>query len=485
MKTLERLSITLEGDASRVLGRIFIPGEESLIEGTSRIPQVLKRALAMDEHDVERVLAAVEREFSARHRDLSDQFLTHFKAVESEIAEPISEARKLLIGAFFTQEYAIEAAAYFNPSVVPHPNDDGVHDSRRFVLSVRAVGEGHISTVVFRTGRVQSDGRVFIDSASPFVSMRATRFTVIRKRFLHETAVEDGIDSADLEIVLAMLPDKFTAEELIAALTQLDLRGLRNDVSARLMAKVHEIARSGYEVDFPDETELSERVLWPTAPDERRGMEDARFVRMTDSREPARYRGSYTAFDGHQVVPRVLETDDFSSFSSSSLTGPGAKNKGIAFFPRRIGDRFCALSRSDRESNSITYSEDGYHWNHLRSIDVPKESWELVHSGNCGSPIETDAGWLALTHGAGAMRQYAIGAMLLDLENPHRVIGRLREPLLRPELSERDGYVPNVVYSCGGMIHADRLVIPYGMSDCRIGFASVEVDELIGAMSPE
>lgn len=481
MKSLQRSSLVLTGNPERVLCRMFIPGEEELIHGQSRIPQVVQRCLELDERDVTATLREIERRFSTRHRDIRQQFHTHFHAVTHLIDGNISEERQVLIGAYLSQEYAIEGAAYFNPSIVPVPDGSSTDGPLRFILSIRAVGEGHISTIVFRTGSI-THGRIHIDPASRFASTRAHRYTVLRNRMVRQEAIEAGVDTADLELVLGLLPDKFTIEDLTAALTQLDVSGMRNAPSDELVTIMGRIALSNYEVDFPEETEISERVLWPTAPAERRGMEDARFTMISDD-DCVRYRATYTAFDGGQVVCRALETDDFRTFSSISLTGPGVRNKGLAFFPRRVDGTFTALSRCDRESNFITRSEDGYHWNDVHPLDTHKQPWELVHAGNCGSPLETEAGWLVLTHGAGPVRQYAIGAMLLDRDDPTRVLGRLHDPFLEPTDEERDGYVPNVVYSCGSLIHDGTLVIPYGFSDWRIRFATVEVGELLDRLS--
>lgn len=484
MINVERHSIELHGAADRVLCRMFVPGEEDLIRGPSRIPEVVGRALSLTKSDVVATLEALERDFSHRHRNLRDQFASHYRAVSHLVPEEISHERELLIGAYLTQEYAIEGAAYFNPSIVPHPDEPDMDSgSLRFVMSVRAVGEGHISTIVFRSGRIDADGSIVIDPPSAYASIRAERRTVLRRRLVRQAAVEAGVDCTDLELVLGMLPDKFTSEDLLATLSQLDPGGSRNTASDEFISLMQEVARSSYEVDFADDLVLSERVLWPTSPDERRGMEDARFVRLQDEDEPVRYRASYTAFDGTQVSSRILETDDFRSFSSMHLTGAGAQNKGLAFFPRRIYGRYLALSRWDRESISLTVSDDSYHWNDVHKLETPDRPWELVHIGNCGSPIELPEGWLVLTHGAGAMRQYAIGAMLLDRNDPTKVLGRLTEPILKPTEEERNGYVPNVVYSCGAVVHGDGLVIPYGMSDWRIRFATIDVNQLVTAMA--
>lgn len=460
---------------------MFIPGEEELIQGQSRIPQVIQRCLDLDESEVQSTLREIDHRFASRHRDINEQFHNHFHAVTHLVDGDISEERQILIGAYLSQEYAIEGAAYFNPSIVPHPQAGSSNGAMPFIMSIRAVGEGHISTIVFRTGSISSAG-IHVDAASPFATTRAHRYTVLRNRMVRQEAIEAGVSSADLELVLGLLPDKFTIEDLTAALTQLDVSGMRNAPSDELVSIMGRIALSNYEVDFAEESDISERVLWPTAPVERRGMEDARFTLISDEDDCVRYRATYTGFDGAQVVCRALETDDFRTFSSISLTGPGVRNKGLAFFPRRVDGIFTALSRCDRESNFISRSEDGYHWNDVQLLRDHKQPWELVHSGNCGSPLETDAGWLVLTHGAGPVRQYALGAMLLDLEDPTRVIGRLRDPFLEPTADERDGYVPNVIYSCGSVIFDGTLVIPYGFSDWKIRFATVELAELLDQM---
>lgn len=254
--------------------------------------------------------------------------------------------------------------------------------------------------------------------------------------------------------------------------------------SAQIIGLLQQLALNSYELDFDESTELSERVLWPTASDERRGIEDARFVKFIDDDGDVTYRATYTGFDGTHVASRMLETEDFRAFVSLRMTGGAVRNKGVAFFPRRIGGRFVALSRWDRQSNSVSFSDDGYHWHEAETIHVASDPWEMIHVGNCGSPLETEHGWLVITHGAGPMRQYALGAMLLDLDEPTRVIASYPGPILEPTEEERDGYVPNVVYSCGGLIHQGQLVLPYGFSDCRSGFATAHVDELIDRMVP-
>ena len=482
MKTLQKSELILQGNPERVLCRMFIPGEEELIRGQSRIPQVVERCLALSDDEVTASLARIMPLFVHRHRAIREQFHTHFHVATKLLNSQASYERQLLIGAYLSQEYAIEGAAYFNPSIVPFPEIAGPNFPQRFLMTVRAVGEGHISTIVFRTGRINGRG-IEIDPPSPYVSTEATRSTILRSRMVQRAAMEAGVDTGDLNVVLGLLPDKFSVEDLTSALTQLDAGGLRNSPSDELVAVINHIAMSCYEIDFPETSEVGERVLWPTALSERRGMEDARFTMMRDGEDSVRYRATYTGFDGTQVVCRALETDDFRAFSSMHLTGLGAQNKGLAFFPEKIQGRFAALSRFDGESLYISWSEDGYHWNHADRLDTQRQWWELVHEGNCGPPIETQAGWLVLTHGTGPVREYAMGAMLLDLNDPSKVIGKLKEPLLRPDEEERNGYGPNVVYSCGSLIHNGILVIPYGFSDWKIRFATLEVDELLANLT--
>jgi predicted GH43/DUF377 family glycosyl hydrolase len=486
MDIVERTDITLHGDPTRVLCRLFIPGEEELIRGTSRARELIERCMALSEDDVERTLHQMLLEFGSRHRHLERHLLEHYAAVSALVEEGggASQARQVLIGAYLTQEYAFESTAYFNPSMAIHPDQSGTGPGElRIVMSVRAVGEGHISSLIFRTGILSPDGGIAIDPPSPFASTRATRFTALRRRILQQALSDADIDSADLQFVLGMLPDTFTPEELTARLSALPHPAAQEE-HEEFSEVLRALSESSYEVDFDPSTDLSERVLWPTSTDERRGIEDARITRFTDEFGEVIYRASYTGFDGMRVVSRILETTDFRSFTSMPMSGTAVRNKGVAFFPRMIDGMYVALSRWDRESNSIAYSADGYHWDDYVTYHVATEPWELVHVGNCGPPLETDAGWLVLTHGTGPMRKYVISALLLDTDDPSRVIGTYTGPLLAPQEDERSGYVPNVVYSCGGLIYRGTLVLPYGFSDYATRIARVDVESLLGRMSP-
>jgi len=483
---VDRTDIVMRGDPHRVLCRLFIPGEEELIRGTSRARELVARCMSLTEEQVHETLERTLLDFSSRHRNLERHLQEHYSAVETlvEGTGTASPARRTLIGAYLTQEYAFESTAYFNPSLTIHPDQSGSQSGElRVIMSVRAVGEGHISSLVFRTGTLRPDGDILIDPPSRFASTRATRFTALRSRVLHQAATDAGIDSADLQFVLGMLPDTFTPEDLISRLNALPHPTPVED-HALLTELLQSLSTSSYEVDFDPSTDLSERVLWPTSTDERRGIEDARFTRFTDERGSVLYRASYTGFDGARVVSRILETEDFRIFTSMPLSGTAVRNKGVAFFPRLIEGAHLALSRWDRETNSIAYSSDGYHWDDYVTFHVATEPWELIHVGNCGPPLETDDGWLVLTHGAGPMRRYVIGAILLDLEDPTKVIATYPGPLIAPQEDERNGYVPNVVYSCGGLIYRGTLVLPYGVSDCATRIARIDVDALLSRMTP-
>lgn len=487
MPLMNRTNIELRANPNRVMCRIFVPGDEDLIRGTSRADGVIQRCMLLTEDTVDEVLASTIASFESRHRDLIAQFELHFAAVAGLIdsAEALTENRKLLIGAYLTQEYAFEATAYFNPSMVLHPDQSGVEEgSIRFIMSVRAVGEGHISSIVFRTGIVTSTGEVTVEAESLHATTVAKRYGILRNKFVMQLVVEAGLDTEDLALVLGMLPEKFSLEEFEVSLAQIHVMREARINTDLVMEKLREVTRTSYEVDFSADTELGERVLWPTVASERHGMEDARWVRMEEPDGEVVYRATYTGFDGQQVTSRVLETSDFRRFSSMELTGTSVGNKGVAFFPRKVGGKYLALSRWDRETNSITSSEDGYHWNDSHIFQEALRPWELVHIGNAGSPLETPEGWLVLTHGAGPMREYTLGAVLLDLEDPKIVRAVLPTPLLSPVAEERNGYVPNVVYSCGGLIHNGILILPYGFSDSGTRFATMSLSSLLAQMEP-
>jgi predicted GH43/DUF377 family glycosyl hydrolase len=392
----------------------------------------------------------------------------------------MDSARRQLIGAYFTHEYSIEAAALGNPSIVAAPDQSALGVGEvRFVMSLRAIGEGHVSSIEFRTGVVGADAGVRLDSPAEFAMTGDRRPHRLDKASFRAKLGDLGMVNEVSERVLSRLAEVFTMGELEAAIGTVDDDGVERSISGETTRLLHWLASSSYRVAFSSSVDISERVLFPNGPTESRGMEDARFVRFRDDDGSVTYYATYTAFDGHQILPQLLQTDDFTEFRVMTMSGRAAHNKGIAIFPRRIGGRYVALGRQDNVNNFLMTSHDIRAWTDATIIQEPKRPWELMQLGNCGSPLETEAGWLVITHGVGPMRRYTLGALLLDLDDPTRVLGHLAEPLLSPDADEREGYVPNVVYSCGSMIHAGHLIRPYGYADVGAGIATIPLDELL------
>jgi predicted GH43/DUF377 family glycosyl hydrolase len=469
-----------------VVSRIFLPGQEVSQAGESRSAVILGRVLGLTDGEVEEELAEVRGTYAHRHRDLEDTWARHFALMEHRLAGAgrLQVDRRRLIGAYFTQEFAIEAAALFNPSMVPHPDQGGLPPgSTRFLMTVRAVGEGHISSVELRTGAIDVDGVLVIDPPALVAVLPTAVPTRYSRASFRQQLADLGGARTNSDFVLDALPEAFTREDLNVALDELRDQSLTRGAAVRTIDRFEWIAACTYSVEFPESSAVQERVLMPSAPSEYNGIEDVRMLRFTEDDGTARYLGTYTAYDGRTIASQLMETDDFRTFDMTQLNGPGSKNKGMALFPRRIGGRFVALSRADRESNGVTTSADLRHWDQPVLVQTPDRPWEIVQLGNCGPPVETEAGWLVLTHGVGPMRQYGIGALLLDLDDPTVVLGRLAAPLLTPSADERDGYVPNVVYSCGAMLHDRTLVLPYGCSDSATRIALVDLDPLLDALT--
>ncbi len=447
-----RSAVRMTHNPSRVVTRLFVPGHEGFDQQESRSSVVLRRVLALDDAEAQRALDDVIARFDGRHRRLMETFLQHADELSGRL-EPeteLSATHRLLLGATFTSEYAIEGAALCNPSMVLHP-DQSQQDSStvRFVMSVRGIGEGHRSSIGFRTGTIDGSGEVTFDPAPMYATTGSNDAAMLDSEVFRGELrrLRGGGDDADY--VLGRLKNMFTEAELEGRLRLLEKQAATRKQARRIIGLIRNISERIYGLSFEQCTPLSERVLMPSMGAESNGMEDARFVRFIEDDGAVTYYATYTAFNGTDIGQQLLRTcDHFLSFSTSSpLVGAAAANKGLALFPRRIDGRFVALSRSDRESNTITYSDNLHRWDEGRPCQVPLQSWEVLQLGNCGSPIETEAGWLVLTHGVGPMRTYNIGAILLDLEDPTRIIGQLRDPLLSPDPDEQDGYVPNVVYS--------------------------------------
>jgi predicted GH43/DUF377 family glycosyl hydrolase len=480
---LTRLPVRLEPEPTRVITRLFIPG------GEGRAAAILDRVLALSEEEATELLNQVLDEFSTRHKDLPVVFAAHYAEMAHYLniqdGDRISQPRRLLIGAFFTMEYSLESIALFNPSIVLHPDQDGLEGgAARFIMSMRACGEGHISSIVFRSGTVSANGSIEIDSVSPFAATeRPVEDKLYDKHPFFLKLIEMGSYNDFAEAILRDLLGHFTLDDLRRTVEAHRKHHGGNELFKQTAENILWVARSNYHLDFPPNSLVSERVIFPVTENESRGIEDARFVRFRHQDGRISYYATYTAYNGFQSLPQFIETEDFSHFKIITLNGRYAHNKGLAMFPRKINDLFMSIGRVDGQSLYLQPSDNRHFWNAAVKIQGPLHPWELVQIGNCGSPIETEKGWLLLTHGVGPMRKYCIGATLLDLEDPSRVVGHLREPLLLPIEQERDGYVPNVVYSCGSLVHNGRLIVPYAMSDTATGFATISMDELLSALT--
>jgi predicted GH43/DUF377 family glycosyl hydrolase len=471
------LAAGLMADPRRVIARPFLPGP------APRIRAVIERVLSLTDAQVTSMLSSLVADYRLRHKDIRGIFRQNYASAAAlqDGRFELNEERRLLAGAYFTNEYSLESAALFNPSMVPHPDQSGVRPgATRFILSLRACGEGHISSIEFRTGIVDAKHELALDPATRFaLTARPMDDTRYDKGTYTLKLVEMSAHNQWAEPILQRLDDEFTMGDLKDAIAVSRLRDGQVTHWQETVDNMLWLAHSNYELDFSAESDLSERVIFPVSVNESRGIEDARFVRFTHPAGRATYYATYTAYNGFRVLPQLIETSDFRHFKVSTLNGRCVQNKGMALFPRKIGDDFVMASRLDGENIYLLRSENLDFWNESKLVHAPKYPWEFIQVGNCGSPIETERGWLLLTHGVGPMRQYWIGALLLDLEDPSRVIGELAEPMLVPDPSERDGYVPNVVYSCGGMRHGDHLIIPYAVADTRIRYATVSIPELL------
>jgi predicted GH43/DUF377 family glycosyl hydrolase len=481
---VERTTTILKPDQSRVLLRPFMPGD------AQRADRIVGRVMSLPEERVGPLLGEVCAEFSQRHQQICKLFLERFEQVRPLVANrEMSEQRRLLIGSYFLAEYSLESAALFNPSIVPHPDQDGLPaGALRFILSLRATGEGHISSITFRTGVIYQDNRIEVEAPSGFLTEpRQIPNSQYEKPLFGRKLVEVGLTNDFTRRVVNNLAESFTLEELHASLEAEVKRSRMSDGMTREDQAAEQgiwmLARSNYEVQFQPEQQLSERIIFPATPSQRNGIEDARFVRFQNDDGTHIYYATFTAYDGRVVVPELVETADFLRFRFITLNGPAAQNKGMALFPRKIDGVYAMLSRQDNENIYLMFSDNVHFWNEYKVLLKPAFPWELVQLGNCGSPIETDAGWLVLSHGVGPLRKYCIGAFLLDRDDPSKVIGRLSEPLLKPNENEREGYVPNVVYTCGALVHNGQLIVPYGLADHATGFATVPLAEVLAAMN--
>lgn len=478
---IKRLPQKFVSDDRRVIARFFSPGDEA------RIRSVIDRVLALPESEVENLLVGILNDFGSRHRNIEDLLEHHYQHIIHYVEDEdgLTRRRRLLIGAYFTMEYAIESAALFNPSIVPSAWQGEVPEGGvRFMMSLRATGEGHVSSIVFRRGIIDCDNNIEFDPVSRFShQLQVVEDSDYDKHTFYLKLVEMGAYDDLADAILKALGERFTLHELNCAIEE--IRGGLEipETSDESVDNMLWLARSNYQLRVPEGTDPSEIVIFPSTDNECRGIEDVRLVRFTDDDGSVRYFGTFTAYNGFRILPQLIESADFRTVKVHTLNGRYVQNKGMALFPRRIGGWYMMLSRLDGENLFLMHSDNVYFWNEADVLQTPKYPWEFVQIGNSGSPLETEAGWLLLTHGVGPMRQYCIGAMLLDRDNPSRIIGQTRRPLIVPTEEERDGYVPNVVYTCGAMIHNDTLFIPYAMSDVATTFATIPLPDLLNHLS--
>ena len=479
VKIVKRGRLKIVGDTTRVITLPHIP---------TKLPQIgniIQRVLKITDKEAENLLKETLHLFSDRHKDIQQQLLRHYDKISEYIPQGtiVSKTKKLLIGAFFTKEYSIESAALFNPSIVLHPDQSLLPEgSIRFIMSLRATGEGHISSIVFRSGVIDENFLFKFDSVSEFVETPAMVHDPFYAANLFQLKLEDlKAWNETSRRILSKVPSYFTYADLKLSIQEIYAS---EDFTADswTITILKWLADSNYKVRFDDKTSISERVIFPVSSNESSGIEDARFVKFTHENGVVKYYATYTAYNGYSILPQLIATKDFQTFNIITLNGEGVKNKGMALFPRRVNGKFAMLSRQDGENNYIMFSDNMHFWHEATLLQKPERPWEFMQIGNCGSPIETEKGWIVLTHGVGAMRQYSIGVILLDLEDPTKIIARLEEPLLRATEEEREGYVPNVIYSCGGMIVKDKLIIPYAMSDVASRIAIVDVNDLFKKM---
>lgn len=477
--SIERKPLKVYPDPKRVIARFFFNGNE-------RAKEVIQRVMALSNEEVFSIISPILQEYSKRHRNITKVLLRHcdklkplFNDLKIELGS-VNQYCKLLIGSYFTHEYSIESAAFFNPSIIEDPDQTDLEEGeRRMIISFRAVGEGHISSIVFRRALIDKDGNISVIPAGNYIDeAEIIRKSNYNKKLFFAKAIESKIDANVLNDVKSKLDDKFDYQNLRKVI--LDSKNLSDDDLRKIeLDKVLWLSDSYHEISFSKDTDISDRVIFPISEFERKGIEDARFVQFREDNGKVTYYATYTAYDGSLIMPKLMQTSDFYNFKIRPMYGKGAQNKNLALFPRKINGKYAMISRIDGWNNYIMYSEKIGIWQHPEQLQQPKHPWEYIQIGNCGSPIETEYGWLVITHGVGPMRRYCLGASLLQLDDPSKEIGRLSEPLLIPNKDEREGYVPNVLYSCGSIIHNGKLIIPYGLSDYCSSFASVDIVSLL------
>jgi len=484
--TINRKPVRFYSDPKRVIVRFFYPGPET------RVISIIQKVRDMPEEAARMSLNQTLRDFSGRHRNISRIFQRHFERVNEILngrasdLRLLSQHKQLLVGAYFTSEYSIESAAFFNPSMVEDPDQTGLTEGqKRVIISFRATGEGHISSIVFRGGVLDANNNLeLIPTGRLIDEAEAVKNYIYQKETFSAKLSEMHADDPVVKHTMDKLRFEFDYNELLRAIDETKRELSLDDAQRKMLQTISWLGDSHYEITFSLDTGISDRVVFPIAAPESNGIEDARFVKFTDDDGRVRYYATYTAYNGFSIMPKLIETKDFYNFKSMPIHGENAQNKGMALFPRKIKGKYAMLARIDGINNYIMFSDVINRWDETRILQIPQYPWEFIQVGNCGSPIETEHGWLVITHGVGTMRKYVISAMLLDLDDPTKVIGQLTEPIISPNEEEREGYVPNVVYSCGSILNNNELVIPYAMSDTASTFATVPLDELLRSLVP-
>lgn len=445
---------------------------------TGRVNRLIDTVLAIPENELHTLYEEIKNNFAFRHRNFEHYLKINFKKVQPELPMNIviSEIRSLILGAYFSKEYSIQSAALFNPSMVAHPNQNGLKEGdKRFILSLRAVGEGHISSIEFRSGIVNRNGEIKLDEETGFTSCSEKDHKKIyyKENILKNTSALNDFDQS----IMNVFEETFTLDDYLKKVRAKEFLTFDGVTQAELF----HILDTNYDVFTDKNAPICERVIFPNAAGESMGMEDVRFVAFTEN-DKTQYIGTYTAYNGHKISPQLIITDDFVHFKARSMYGSAVSDKGMALFPEKIDGKYVMIGRQGGENITMMYSDDLFIWDNYEVIMKPEDTWGYVQLGNCGSPIKTNEGWLVLTHAVGPLRKYVLGAILLDLKDPSKIIKKLNKPLLSPNEEEREGYVPNVVYSCGSMAYEGNLILPYAMSDSASTFASVNITDLLNEM---
>lgn len=479
---IKRINVRLDPDVKKVIPRFFNIGEARSLE-------LINRVLSLPYSETKELLMQVQQEFGKRYKNIEVVFEKHFDLVKHLLSEQdhltVANEKKLLIGSYFTMEYALEHAALFNPSIVEDPDQSGTSvGEKNVIVSFRATGEGHISSLVFKRAKLDSNANIHFEPSGKYMSQgRITQKKQNNKQAFEELPGLTALPEKIRTIMLRQLNDTFSYKEIESVLKTALQHVATGMAKNKLKYDILSMVNTAYEVHFLQESLLSERVIFPATFTEKKGIEDARFIKFTADHGASRYIATYTAYDGSFILPHLIETTDFLHFKMSPLHGKAAINKNLALFPRKINGQYAMISRIDGVSNYIMFSDDLYLWETATLLQEPRYAWEFVQIGNAGSPIETEKGWLVITHGVGPMRKYCLGASLFDLQDPTKELGRLKEPLLMPDENEWHGYVPNVVYSCGAIIHQDKLFIPYAVADFATSFATVSLPDLLQALT--